>query len=1081
MPKREDIKKVLVIGSGPIIIGQAAEFDYAGTQACRSLKEEGIEVVLVNSNPATIMTDLSIADTVYIEPLTVSFLAYILGKERPDGILATLGGQMGLNLATDLSRAGILTDLGIQVLGTSIATIELAEDREAFRRLMLRLGHPIPRSKTVTTTEEGLEFASSIGYPLVLRPAYTLGGSGGGFVADDTQMLERLPHALALSPITQVLVEESIAGYKEVEYEIIRDSRGNAITVCNMENFDPVGVHTGDSIVVAPSQTLTDREYHLLRTAAFDIVHHLGVEGGCNVQFALHPNGEYRVIEVNPRVSRSSALASKATGYPIARIVAKLAIGLTLEEIANPVTEKTTAAFEPALDYVVAKIPRWPFDKFASANRTLGTQMKATGEVMAIDRTFPGAIQKAIRSLEIKRNGVSGPNEAAATDAELWERAVTPSDERLFYIAEALRRGITVAQLHEATSIDPWFLEGLRDIVMMEKWLRDHPDQWLDRVRVLKQMGFSDGRIASIIGRTEDEVRVLRIQQGVVPVYKMVDTCAGEFPAVTPYYYATYEEENEATPLDGPKVLVLGSGPIRIGQGIEFDAASVYALNALRASGYRAIMINNNPETVSTDFNASDRLYFEPLTLEDVLNVIELEKPLGVIVQFGGQTAINLAEDLDRCGVKIFGTQVEGIRGAEDREAFDQILKKNQIQRPPGQTATTATEVMEAARRIGFPVLVRPSYVLGGRAMEIIDDEEQLQDYLLRDQEMRPDRPLLVDRYMNGLELEVDAVSDGERVVIPAIMEHVERAGIHSGDSVAVLPPVRASQAVLNRVVEITTTLCKSLGVRGLLNVQFVAVGDEVYVIEANPRASRTVPFIIKATGAPMVEMAMAAAVHGKLLPEWPQGLWPPTRHFAVKMPVFSFGKLDMVDAALGPEMKSTGEVMGIDHDFATALYKALLGGGFRLPAGGKVLVTIADQDKEEALPYLEELSRLGYRLYATTGTLALLSTVGIPATPVYKLGERRPHLVDLIRQGLFNLVINTISVGGHREREGFLIRRATVERGIMCFTSLDTLGAALEALRTRSRQAFRVNSLNEWVSSYQRDFGSRVRQEEMR
>lgn len=1079
MPKRRDIKKVLVIGSGPIIIGQAAEFDYAGTQACRSLKEEGIEVVLVNSNPATIMTDLSVADTVYIEPLTVSFLAYILGKERPDGILATLGGQMGLNLATELSRAGILTDLGIQVLGTSIATIQLAEDREAFRRLMLTLGHPIPRSKSVTTTEEGLEFAASIGYPLVLRPAYTLGGSGGGFVANDAQMLERLPHALALSPITQVLVEESIAGYKEVEYEVIRDSRGNAITVCNMENFDPVGVHTGDSIVVAPSQTLTDGEYHLLRTAALDIVHHLGVQGGCNVQFALHPNGQYRVIEVNPRVSRSSALASKATGYPIARIVAKLALGLTLEEIANPVTEGTTAAFEPALDYVVAKIPRWPFDKFPSADRSLGTQMKATGEVMAIDRTFPGAIQKAIRSLDIRRNGVTGPTEWDASDSQLWERAVAPSDERLFYIAEALARGIPVSQLNEATSIDSWFLDGLLDIVTMEHWLKDHPDQWLERIRLVKQMGFSDSRIAHLIGRSEDEVRALRMQFGVLPVYKMVDTCAGEFPAVTPYYYATYEAENEATPLEGPKILVLGSGPIRIGQGIEFDAASVYALEALQACGYRAIMINNNPETVSTDFNASDRLYFEPLTLEDVLNVIDLEQPLGVIVQFGGQTAINLAEDLDRYGVKIFGTPFAGIRGAEDREAFDQILRENGIQRPPGRTATTACEAMDAARSVGFPVLVRPSYVLGGRAMEIIDDEEQLQDYLARDQEMRADRPLLVDRYMNGLELEVDAVSDGERVIIPAIMEHVERAGIHSGDSVAVLPPIRASERIIERVVAITTTLCRSLGVRGLLNVQFVAVGDEVYVIEANPRASRTVPFIIKATGAPMVEMAIEAAITGQLGPEWPDGLWPRPRHFAVKMPVFSFGKLEMVDAALGPEMKSTGEVMGIDQDFASALYKALLAGGFRLPAGGKVLVTIADQDKQEALPYLEELSRLGYRLYATTGTLALLSTLGIPATPVYKLGERRPHLVDLIRQGLFNLVVNTISVGGHREREGFLIRRATVERGVMCFTSLDTLGAALEALRTRSRHAFGVNPLNQWVMRYRHDVDALSRHQE--
>ncbi len=1065
MPRRQNIQKVLVIGSGPIIIGQAAEFDYAGTQACRALKEEGIEVVLVNSNPATIMTDLSVADIVYVEPLTVSFLAYILGKERPDGILATLGGQMGLNLATDLSKAGILTDLGVQVLGTSIATIEMAEDREAFRRLMIDLGHPIPNSKTVTTLEEGLAFAGEMQYPLVLRPAYTLGGSGGGFVHSDADMMERLPHALALSPIGQVLVEESIAGYKEVEYEVIRDTAGNAITVCNMENFDPVGVHTGDSIVVAPSQTLSDKEYQLLRTAALDIVHHLGVEGGCNVQFALHPDGRYRVIEVNPRVSRSSALASKATGYPIARVVSKIAIGLTLPEIGNPVTGTTTAAFEPALDYVVAKIPRWPFDKFASADRHLGTQMKATGEVMAIDRTFTAALQKAVRSLEIKRFGLTGPLEALASDEVVWNNVVEPTDERLFYVAEALRRGISVDAVAKATKIDRWFLDAIADIVTEEKWLLSHPDQWSDRLRDLKSKGFADRRIGELTGQSEDRVREERMAQGVFPAYKMVDTCAGEFPAITPYYYASYDEENEAEPLSGPKVLVLGSGPIRIGQGIEFDAASVYALNALRSMGYQAIMINNNPETVSTDFNASDRLYFEPLTLEDVLNVIHVEKPDGVIVQFGGQTAINLANDLARLGVAIFGTQVQGIAGAEDREQFERILQTYDIARPPGRTAITDAQAVAAGQEIGYPVLVRPSYVLGGRAMEIIDDEDGLRDYLARSHEMGPDQPLLIDRYMNGLELEVDAVSDGQRVIIPAIMEHVERAGIHSGDSIAALPPVKASKAVIERVTAITTQLCRALSVRGLLNVQFVAVRDQVYVIEANPRSSRTVPFIIKATGAPMVDMAIEAAVTGHLSERYTQGLWPYPHHYAVKMPVFSFGKLNMVDAALGPEMKSTGEVMGIDKDFASALYKALIAGGFRLPSGGKILVTIADQDKSEALPYLEELARLGYRLYATTGTLALLSSLGIPATPVYKLGERRPHLVDLIRQGQFHLVINTISVGGDREREGFLIRRAAVERGVLCFTSLDTVAAAIEGLRQRSRQAFGVHSLNEWLA----------------
>ncbi|PSR32824.1 MAG: carbamoyl-phosphate synthase large subunit [Sulfobacillus benefaciens] len=1064
MPRDTRIKKVLVIGSGPIIIGQAAEFDYAGTQACRALKEEGLEVVLVNSNPATIMTDLSVADIVYVEPLTVSFLAYILGKERPDGILATLGGQMGLNLTTELFKAGILTDLGVQVLGTSIATIEKAEDREAFRRLMLELGHPIATSRTVTTLEEGLEFAAESQYPLVLRPAYTLGGSGGGFVYDDADMQERLPHALALSPIGQVLVEESIAGFKEVEYEVIRDSAGNAITVCNMENFDPVGVHTGDSIVVAPSQTLTDKEYQMLRSASLDIVHHLGVEGGCNVQFALHPDGRYRVIEVNPRVSRSSALASKATGYPIARVVSKIAVGLTLPEIPNSVTGTTTAAFEPALDYVVAKIPRWPFDKFATADRHLGTQMKATGEVMAIDRTFTAALQKAVRSLEIKRFGLSGPKEAQASLDMVWDELKHPTDERLFYVAEALRRGITVEAIHEATQIDRWFLHQIEDIVHEENWLRAHSENWSERLGELKEKGFADRRIAELVGKSETAVREERLRLGIRPQYKMVDTCAGEFPAATPYFYATYDQENEAEPLPGPKVLVLGSGPIRIGQGIEFDAASVYALEALRELGYRAIMLNNNPETVSTDFNASDRLYFEPLTLEDVFNVILREKPDGVMVQFGGQTAINLAEELDRLGVPILGTSIEGIRGAEDREQFDKILEKHGIMRPPGRTATTAAEAMAAAQDIGYPVLVRPSYVLGGRAMEIVDDAEGLADYLQRTQEMGPGQPLLIDRYMNGLELEVDAVSDGIRVAIPAIMEHVERAGIHSGDSVAALPPIRASHFVVDRVVSITEQLCQALNVRGLLNVQFVAVKDQVYVIEANPRASRTVPFIIKATGAPMVKMAIEAAVKGSLSSVYRTGLWPSPDHFAVKMPVFSFGKLNLVDAALGPEMKSTGEVMGIDQDFPSALYKALIAGGFRLPAGGKILVTIADQDKTEALPYLEELARLGYRIYATTGTLALLSSLGIPATPVYKLGERRPHLVDLIRQGQFNLVINTITVGGDREREGFLIRRAAVERGVLCFTSLDTVAAALEALRQRSRQAFGVHSLNEWL-----------------
>ncbi|MCL4494151.1 MAG: carbamoyl-phosphate synthase large subunit [Firmicutes bacterium] len=1064
MPKRGDIHKVLVIGSGPIIIGQAAEFDYAGTQACRALREEGLEVVLVNSNPATIMTDLSVADVVYLEPLTVSFLSYILGKERPDGVLATLGGQMGLNMASELGRTGVLTDLGIPLLGTPLSAIKLAEDREDFRNLMIRLGHPIARSRTVTTVEEGIVFAQEIGYPVVLRPAYTLGGTGGGFAHDDQELLQRLPHALALSPITQVLVEESIAGYKEVEYEIVRDQVGNTLSICNMENIDPVGIHTGDSIVVAPSQTLSDYEYQMLRSAAIDIVNHLGVVGGCNVQFALHPDGRYRVIEVNPRVSRSSALASKATGYPIARIVTKIAIGLTLPEIANPVTVNTTAAFEPALDYVVVKIPRWPFDKFPTAERRLGTQMKATGEVMAIDRTFAGGLQKAVRSLDIKRSSLYSAELSNNTDEEIWIGIEHATDERLFFVTEGIRRGFGVGDIAQRTAIDPWFVEELAMVVQDEEWIAQHPSTWTERARELKQRGFSDERIAELTHSTTDEIRAARIKLGIVPAYKMVDTCAGEFPAQTPYYYATYEEENEALPLEGPKILVIGSGPIRIGQGIEFDAASVYALNALKRLGYKAIMVNNNPETVSTDFNASDRLYFEPITLEDVLNIIDREQPDGVVVQFGGQTAINLAASLAKNGVKIIGTELKGLQAAEDRELFDRVVEQLGIRRPPGLAVTTTHQAFEAADKIGFPLLVRPSYVLGGRAMKIVEDAAQLASYLQENNEMGMGQPLLMDRYMSGLELEVDVVSDGQRVLIPAVMEHVERAGVHSGDSLAVLPPVRAQQTIIDQVVDISTKLCLGLGIKGLLNIQFVAVEDQVYVIEANPRSSRTVPFVIKATGVPLVDLAMEASITGHFDERWGEGLLAPPDHFSVKMPVFSFAKLGQVDAILGPEMKSTGEVMGIDRDFSSALYKALIGGGFRLPAGGKILATIADADKEEALPYLRDLAELGYRLYATRGTLAFLSVHGIPATPVYKIRERRPHLVDLIHQGQFDLVIDTITVGGNQEREGFLIRRAAVERGSLCFTSLDTVRAAIEALKGRQRQTFSVHPLNEWL-----------------
>lgn len=1065
MPKRADLRRVAVIGSGPIIIGQAAEFDYAGTQACQALREEGVEVVLINSNPATIMTDLEIADRVYVEPLTVSFLANVLARERPDGLLATLGGQMGLNLARDLSRAGVLTDLGIELLGTPLKGIEQAEDRELFRRAMIRLDQPICRSRTVRTADEALEFAETVGYPLILRPAYTLGGTGGGFAYDPTQLVAATEKALTASPIHETLIEESIRGWKEIEYEVMRDARGTAIVVCNMENLDPVGVHTGDSIVVAPSVTLSDHEYQQLRQASLTIVADLDVRGGCNVQLALHPTmGEYRVIEVNPRVSRSSALASKATGYPIARMAAKIALGYDLHEILNPVTKRTTAAFEPALDYIVVKIPRWPFDKFPTAERGLGTQMKATGEVMAIDRTFEGALQKAVRSLDQKRDSLTSPAEEASTDSELWAHVDAATDQRLYSLAELLRRGVTVEELARRTAIDPWFLRGVARIVGWETRLAHDPSLLESHLRELKGLGFSDARLGMLTGLEAADIRMLRKTAGVLPTYKIVDTCAGEFEAATPYYYSTYETENEASRLPGAKVLVLGSGPIRIGQGIEFDCCSVYALRALRERQIAAIIVNNNPETVSTDFNASDRLYFEPLTLEDVLNIVDLEDPLGVLVQFGGQTSINLAAELAKAGVKILGTSVEGMERAEDRQQFDELMERLEIPRPPGGTATTPAEAVRQADLVGYPVLVRPSFVLGGRAMRIVEDERELARYMEDEGEMGPGRPLLIDRYLNGLELEVDAMSDGDTVVIPAVLEHVERAGVHSGDSVAVLPPVRASADIIRQVIEATVTMTRALGIIGHINIQFVAHEGTVYVIEANPRASRTVPFVTKATGVPMVSLALHA-IMGQSLASlgWKTGLVPPPRAFAVKMPVFSFGKLSRVDATLGPEMKSTGEVMGIDHQYESALYKAFLAAGFRLPSGGRILATIADQDKAEAVPLLAELSQRGFQLSATTGTLAALSAAGIPATPVRRLTERRPHLVDQIRAGTFDLVVNTITGGGASESEGFYIRRATVESGVLCFTSLDTVRAAVEGLRSRSRAPFTVRSLNEW------------------
>jgi carbamoyl-phosphate synthase large subunit len=1065
MPKRPDLKRVLVIGSGPIVIGQAAEFDYAGTQACRALREEGVEVVLVNSNPATIMTDLGVADRVYVEPLSVSFLANILARERPDGIVATLGGQMGLNLARELSRAGILSDLGVELLGTPLSGIEKAEDRDLFRSTMLELGQPIAESRSVTTVEDALRFAETIGYPVVVRPAYTLAGSGGGFADDAPALIQVAERALSTSPIHQALIEVSMKGYKEIEYEVMRDHAGTGVVVCNMENLDPVGIHTGDSIVVAPSQTLTDEEYQRLRRASLDIVEALDVRGGCNVQFAVHPeSGQYRVIEVNPRVSRSSALASKATGYPIARVAAKISLGLNLDEIVNPVTGRTTAAFEPALDYVVVKIPRWPFDKFDEADRDLGTQMKATGEVMALDRTFAGALQKAIRSLDIGRDGLTGPEEAGLSPQELWTEVEAPTDRRLFRMAALLERGVGLEEIHARTAIDRWFLREIAAILEAEKDVHEHPEAVSAQIRHLKQLGFSDRRLAALTGRTEAEVREERIARGVLPTYKLVDTCAGEFEARTPYFYSTYESENEAEPLVGRTVVVLGSGPIRIGQGVEFDCCSVHALEALHRRGLRAVMINNNPETVSTDYNASDRLYFEPLTLEDVLNVVQLEQAEAVLVQFGGQTALNLAAGLADAGVTLWGTSLQDMDGAEDRARFDEVLGELGMRRPEGGTALQVDEALAIAARVGYPVLVRPSYVLGGRAMRIIDTPEELSDYMARALRVEPGRPVLVDHYVAGIELEVDTISDGETVVIPAILEHIERAGVHSGDSVAVLPPVAAGESLLRQVEEMSVRLTRGLHVVGHLNIQFVAQSGHVYVIEANPRASRTVPFVTKATGIPMVDLAVGAMVGEQIGDQgYQSGVIPAPEGFSVKMPVFSFAKLSRVDTALGPEMKSTGEAMGIDTTLPAALYKAFLAAGFRLPVGGRILATIADQDKAEAVPLLAELSRMGYRLSATSGTLAALSLAGVAATPVYRLSERRPHLVDQIREGQFDLVVNTITRGGNEESEGFYIRRQAAESGVWCLTSLDTLRAAMAGIRARSQSPFTVRSLNEW------------------
>ncbi|MEB1810021.1 MAG: carbamoyl-phosphate synthase large subunit [Bacillaceae bacterium] len=1050
MPKRTDIKKILVIGSGPIVIGQAAEFDYAGTQACQALKEEGYEVILINSNPATIMTDTTMADRVYIEPITYEFVSRIIRQERPDGLLATLGGQTGLNMAVELEESGILKEYDIELLGTHLDAIKRAEDRDLFRTLMNELNEPVPDSDIVHNLEEAYRFVERVGYPIIVRPAYTLGGTGGGLVYNEEDLIEIVTSGLKYSPVTQCLLEKSIAGFKEVEYEVMRDGKDQAIVVCNMENIDPVGVHTGDSIVVAPSQTLSDREYQMLRNSSLKIIRALGIEGGCNVQFALDPDSyQYYIIEVNPRVSRSSALASKATGYPIAKIAAKIAAGYALDEIMNPITKTTYASFEPALDYVVSKIPRWPFDKFESANRTLGTQMKATGEVMAIGRNLEESLLKAIRSLEagvfhLERSGLE-----TLENVELEKRIAVADDERLFVIGEAFRRGYTVQKLWELSKIDHFFLHKMEDIVKLEQSLKDNKGN-IELLTEAKEKGFADITIAKLWEMEEGELFDLREQKGIMPVYKMVDTCAAEFESATPYFYGTYEDENESFISDKKSILVLGSGPIRIGQGIEFDYATVHTVWAIKEAGYEAIIINNNPETVSTDFSTSDKLYFEPLTLEDVMHVIRQEQPEGVIVQFGGQTAINLAEGLSARGVKILGTALEDMDRAEDRDKFENTLQELGIPQPLGKTATSVDQAVKIATDIGYPVLVRPSYVLGGRAMEIVYKEAELLNYMENAVKINPKHPVLIDRYLTGKEIEVDAISDGENVYIPGIMEHIERAGVHSGDSIAVYPPQTLSAEIKEKVIERTISLARGLNIVGLLNIQFVLHENEVYVLEVNPRSSRTVPFLSKITGVAMANIA-TKAILGKKLPElgYETGYHPEGKEVSVKVPVFSFAKLRRVDISLGPEMKSTGEVMGRDYTLEKALYKGLIASGMKIPKYGSVLFTIADKDKEEGLELVQRFHRIGYNILATEGTAGMIKDLKIPVTTVNKIGAEKPNLLDVIRQGQAQFVINTFSKGKQPARDGFRIRREAVENGVVCLTSLDTAEALLKVIES--------------------------------
>ena len=1049
MPRNKDIKKVLVIGSGPIVIGQAAEFDYAGTQACRSLKEEGLEVVLLNSNPATIMTDKDIADRVYIEPLTVEVVEQLILKEKPDSVLPTLGGQAALNLAMELGENGFLRRNNVRLIGTTSETIKKAEDRLEFKTTMEKIGEPCAASLVVENVEDGIKFAEKIGYPVVLRPAYTLGGSGGGIAHDREQLVEILENGLRLSRVGQVLVERCIAGWKEIEYEVMRDGNGNCITVCNMENIDPVGVHTGDSIVVAPSQTLGDKEYQMLRTSALNIISELNITGGCNVQYALHPDTfEYCVIEVNPRVSRSSALASKATGYPIAKVAAKIALGYTLDEIKNAVTQKTYASFEPMLDYCVVKMPRLPFDKFISAKRTLTTQMKATGEVMSICDNFEGALMKAIRSLEQHVDSLMSYDFTALTKEELLEKLEIVDDRRIWMIAEALRKGISYDEINRITKIDKWFIDKIARLVEMEQTLKTTPLS-ADILKEAKRMEFPDNVIADLTGNTERQIHDMRHEYGITASYKMVDTCAAEFAAATPYYYSVYGSENEVEETKGrKKVLVLGSGPIRIGQGIEFDFCSVHCTWAFSKEGYETIIVNNNPETVSTDFDIADKLYFEPLTPEDVESIVDLEKPDGAVVQFGGQTAIKLTEALMKMGVPILGTSAENVDAAEDRELFDEILEKCGIPRPTGGTVFTAEEAKEVANRLGYPVLVRPSYVLGGQGMQIAINDHDIDEFIGIINRIAQDHPILVDKYLQGKEIEVDAVCDGEDILIPGIMEHIERAGIHSGDSISVYPAQSISEKTKKTIEEYTRKLAQSLHVIGLINIQFIVCGEDVYVIEVNPRSSRTVPYISKVTGIPIVPLATKVIIGHKLKDlGYTPGLQKEADYFAIKMPVFSFEKIRGADISLGPEMKSTGECLGIAKTFDEALYKAFLGAGIKLPKHKNMIITVRDEDKPEAVEIGRRFEKIGYKIFATRSTAEALQAGGVKAVPVNKIEQESPNLMDLILGHKIDLVIDTPPQGADRARDGFVIRRNAIETGVNVLTAIDTAEALITSL----------------------------------